>query len=140
MQFNQIQVNDLFLFNMVPYMICKITAKTIFLKPCRSIREEVFSNNQTFQNYNPDVYQTYLPEMVEDCKMMKILKAKFDLEKVDYDLVGKVYRNHHLQAEHYNNCEAFMNTARLTLKYFIKNELIFLKSYDTPNTLAIRLI
>ena len=75
---NQIQVNDLFLFNMVPYMICKITAKTIFLKPCRSIREEVFSNNQTFQNYNPDVYQTYLPEMVDDCKMMKILKAKFE--------------------------------------------------------------
>ena len=32
-----------------------------------------------------------------------------------------------------------MNTARLRLKYNIKNELIFLKSYDTPNTLAIRL-
>ena len=31
-----------------------------------------------------------------------------------------------------------MNTARLRLKYSIKNELIFLKSYDTPNTLAIR--
>ena len=77
--------------------------------------------------------------MVDDCKMMKILKAKFDLKKVDYDLVGKVYRNHHLQPEHYNNGEAFMNTARLRLKYSIKNELIFLKSYDTPNTLAIRL-
>ena len=34
---NQIQVNELFLFNMVPYMICKITAKTIFLKQCRKI-------------------------------------------------------------------------------------------------------
>ena len=31
-----------------------------------------------------------------------------------------------------------MNTARLRLKYSIKNELIFLKSYNTPNTLAIR--
>ena len=71
--------------------------------------------------------------------MLKILKAKFDLEKVDYDLVGKVYRNHHLQAKQYNNCEAFMNAARLKLKYSIKNELIFLKSYDNPNTLAIRL-
>ena len=77
--------------------------------------------------------------MVDDCEMMKIFKAKFDLDKKDYDLVGKVYRNHHLQAEHYNDCEAFMNTARLRLKYNIKNELIFLKSYDTPNTLAIRL-
>ena len=136
---NQIQINDLFLFNMVPYMICKITAITIFLKQCRSIREEVFCNNQTFQNYNPDVYQTYLPEMMDDYKMLKILKTKFDLDKIDYDLVGKVYRNHHLQAEHYNDCEAFMHTARLRLKYNIKNELIFLKSYDTPNTLAKRL-
>ena len=41
--------------------------------------------------------------MVEDYKMTKILKRKFDLEKVDYDLVGKVYRN----------CEAFMNAPRL---------------------------
>ena len=80
---NLIQVNDLYIFNMVPYMICKITAKTIFLKQCRSIREEEFCNNQTFQNYNPDVYQTYLPEMVDDCKMMKILKAKFDLENTE---------------------------------------------------------
>ena len=54
--------------------------------------------------------------MVEDCRMTKILKRKFDLEKVDYDLVGKVYRNHHLQAEHYNDCEAFMNAPRLRLK------------------------
>ena len=139
MQLNQIQINDLYLINMIPYMIFKITDKTIFLKACRYIREEIFSNDQTFQNYNPDVYKTYLPEMVDDYKMTKILKRKFDLEKVDYDLVGKVYRNHHLQPEHYNDCEAFMNAARLRLKYSIRNELIFLKSYNTPNTLAIRL-
>ena len=139
MQLNQIQVNDLYLINMISYMIFKITDKTFFLKPCRYIREEIFSNDQTFQNYNPDVYKTYLPEMVEEYKMTKILKRKFDLEKVDYDLVGKVYRNHHLQAEHYNNCEAFMNAPRLRLKYSIKNELLFLMGYNTPNTLAIRL-
>ena len=135
---NQININDLYLINMIPYMIFKITDKTIFLKPCRYIREEIFSNDQTFQNYNPDVYKTYLPEMVEDYKMTKILKRKFDLEKVDYDLVGKVYRNHHLQAEHYNDCEAFMNAPRLRLKYSIKNELLFLMGYNTTNTLAIR--
>ena len=78
--------------------------------------------------------------MVEDNKMTKILKHKFELEKVDYDLVGKVYRNHHLKSEHYNDCEAFMNAPRLRLKYKIKSELIFLNSYyNTPNTLAIRL-
>ena len=31
-----------------------------------------------------------------------------------------------------------MNAPRLRLKYKIKNELLFLMSYNTPNTLAIR--
>ena len=113
------------------HIITKITAKTIFLKPCMCF-EKCFSNDIPFQTNEPTVYQTYLPNIDPNQNEIRILKRKFNYNVIDFDILGRVYRNEILQPETVFTCEAFCNTARLEMKHRIKNTLDYLDTDERP--------
>ena len=95
-----------------PHVITKITSKTIFLKPCMCF-EKCFSNDIPFHTNEPTVYQSYLPNIDPNQNEIRILKRKFNYNVIDFDILGRVYRNEILQPENVFTCEAFCNTGRL---------------------------
>ena len=120
-----VQINQLFtcVAEQCICIITKITPKTITLKPCICIAEHVFDNDVIFETNEPTIYKTFLPMADPNASETRILKRLFNYERINYDIVGRVYCNDHLKPESVADCEAFCNTERLALKHKIRNTL-----------------
>ena len=123
-----VQINQLFtcVAEQCICVITKITPKTITVKPCICITEHVFDNDVIFETNEPTIYKTFLPMADPNARETRILKRLFNYERINYDIVGRVYCDNKLQDENVFHCEAFCNTERLALKHRIRNTLSFL--------------
>ena len=122
-------IGQIFLNSNKPYIITKLTPKTIFYKLLTKKIDVSYNNDVLLYCIGEyDVYTSYLEEPANIDKTEKTLKHKFCYEILNYNINDRVFRNGKLLPENINiqNCEAIINPNRTKEKYRIKNKLMFL--------------
>ena len=127
-----LEINQLVLSDGEPCIITKITAKTVFIKPCRTLVEHCFNMNIMWETYDSRVIlSSYLPEpsLHSYDHEKKILKKNFMLKCIPVgEVLNRIYKDGHLIEPTILEHEAFINTDRYKLKCYIMTSILFFKS------------
>ena len=112
-----------------PFIITKLTPKTIFFKPLTKIIDVSYNNDVLlYSSGKYETYTSYLAEPLDTDRTEKILKIKFYYKIINYNIVNRVFQNGILLPENINiqNCDAIINPNKTKEKYSFKNKLMFL--------------
>ena len=123
-------LSQIFINNKTPYIITKLTPKTIFFKPCKKLIEVSYNDDVLLYSIGErDIYNSFLPEAIEDAKTTKNLKTNFYHDIINYSIIDRVFKNGKILPENINihNCEAIIDPITTEDKYKIKNKLLFLE-------------
>ena len=122
-------IGQIFLNSNKPYIITKLTPKTIFYKLLTKKIDVSYNNDVLlYSSAKYEIYTSYLAEPIDTDRTEKKLKIKFYDKIINYNIVNRVFQNGILLPENINiqNCDAIINPNKTKEKFSFKNKLMFL--------------